>query len=59
MRQLHKTFYSAPAGRQLGLGPVLIAAAVLLLAAAGSLLWWRQGEAVFESIVKAAIAWCF
>lgn len=35
------------------------AAAALCLVAAGALLWWREGDAVFASLVTAALAWCF
>ncbi len=40
-------------------GWVLVAVAVLCLVAAGGLMWWRQGDAVFGSLVTAALAWCF
>lgn len=33
--------------------------AAICLLAAGTLLWWHAGEAVFTSMVTAAIAWCF
>lgn len=40
-------------------GRMLVAGAVLCLVASGGLMWWRYGEAVFESLVTSAIAWCF
>jgi hypothetical protein len=37
----------------------LWAVAVISIIGAGLLLWSHQGEAVFASMVSAAIAWCF
>ena len=38
---------------------VVTVAAVLCLVGAGLLLWARQGTAVFNDTVLAALAWCF
>ena len=46
-----------PDSNRLALG--IAAGAALCLVAAGALLWWKQGDAVFASMVTAALAWCF
>ncbi|WP_153245859.1 hypothetical protein [Microvirga brassicacearum] len=38
---------------------LLIGGAVACLIGAGGILWWRQGGAVFNDMVLAALAWCF
>ncbi len=40
-------------------GPVLLVASVACLVGAGLLLWSQQGDAVFNDVVLAALAWCF
>lgn len=41
------------------LGRLLIGGAVACLIGVGGILWWRQGGAVFNDMVLAALAWCF
>ena len=41
------------------LGLRIAVGAVLCLVAAGAILWWQQGDAVFASMITAALAWCF
>ncbi|MDF2813126.1 MAG: hypothetical protein K0S56_4157 [Microvirga sp.] len=45
--------------REAWLVRLLIGGAVACLIGAGGLLWWRQGGAVFNDMVLAALAWCF
>jgi hypothetical protein len=40
-------------------GPVLLVGSVACLVGAGLLLWSQQGDAVFNDVVLAALAWCF
>ncbi|WP_375457614.1 hypothetical protein [uncultured Enterovirga sp.] len=37
----------------------LAGGAALCLVAAGGLMWWKHGDAIFGSMVTAALAWCF
>lgn len=46
-----------PGDRPLALA--LAGGAALCLVAAGGLMWWKHGDAVFGSLVTAALAWCF
>jgi len=40
-------------------GMALIAGAILCLVGTGGLLWWHYGDAIFNDMVLAALAWCF
>jgi hypothetical protein len=52
MESTADTGHSGRTGLRIALG------AALCLVAAGGLLWWREGGAVFASLVTTAFAWC-
>jgi hypothetical protein len=48
-----------PKGCVVALRSCLLVASVACLVGAGLLLWSQQGDAVFNDVVLAALAWCF